>query len=129
MGGAVLLITVLIQGKFFWNPPTWPLRDERDPRWAWIAPLVPQKETVYWVGLDNYAWAPWRYFDTGRMAVGMTEAELAARLADDTSPIRFLALPRESRLAARLSGGGWRLVGQEPETQSDAQMLWVREHP
>lgn len=83
---------------------------DRDPRWAWVAANVPETETVYWLGLTNYAYGPWRFYDSGRKAVGVTAQEVEHLPAN----ARFVALPVEDTHEALLQKMGFKPVSEEP---------------
>jgi hypothetical protein len=98
--------------KVYWGNSHPGLQD-RDLRWTWVAQQVPEDQGVYWQGLENYAWAPWRWFDTGRTAVGVTAAEIEKAAAG--TPIHYLSLPVGSPLEEKLRATGWEPLFRETE--------------
>jgi hypothetical protein len=114
--GFVVLMLVLLgkDTKAFWLMPG-SLQD-RDLRWGWVEKFVPKSDTVYYLGLDNYAFSQLRYFDTGRRgAVGVKEAELKIILSTPAHPARWVCLPKTSPLNATLQAAGWVGVIAEPD--------------
>ncbi|MGC4047038.1 MAG: glycosyltransferase family 39 protein [Armatimonas sp.] len=118
----------------FWFFPA--ALEDKDVRWAWVPKVVPASDTVYYLGLDNYALAPLRWFDTNRMAMGVTEAEIQ-RILDygKNQSIHWVSLPINHPLANSLEANGWTQVAWEnlsdtpPEMQSalsDAQRNFLR---
>jgi len=124
-GGFLLLLILLGRCKVYWDSRSWPLSSDRDPRWGWVAQVVQEGEAVYWYGLDNYAWAGWRFFDTGRQAVGVTEQNVARWLEKREPPPAYLAVPRDDTWAPRLSEAGWRQLYAETSA-ADAMVLFCR---
>jgi hypothetical protein len=133
------LILLLLPGMAksvvaFWLFPTTPV--DRDARWGWVTVVVPQDEAVHYLGLENYAFAPLRWFDTRRMALGVTEEELRRALdSEKPGPIRWLSLPQDHALNAALKAHGWKRMAHErfqvpPQefaaTLSDAQRNFLR---
>lgn len=144
----LLLVSLAKDIRAFWLYPTGP---DRDLRWRWIPQVVPPGEAVYYQGLENYAFAPLRWFDTGRTALGITDDEIRRAPEKPSSPIRYVCVARQSPLGAELKARGWRLVAYEdrpvatlaPERlaalsdaqrnflrlQDPPQALWVRPAP
>jgi hypothetical protein len=90
---------------------------DRDLRWGWVAKVVPEREAVYYLDLDNYAFSQMRYFDSGRqMAVGITVGELEALLVDPKRSARWVCLPKTSPQNAALQQAGWQPVIAEPDS-------------
>lgn len=114
LGVALLFVVVLAKDtKAFWLYPGGP-RD-RDLRWAWVAQVVPPAEAVYYPGLENYIFSQLRYFDSGRMAVGLSDTELETALTTPTSPVRWLCVGKQSPLVSRVQAAGWHPVFAEPD--------------
>lgn len=110
---AIFVILLAKDAKAFWLPPGGP--EDRDLRWSWVSKIVPAREAVYYLGLDNYAFSQLRYFDTGyRMAVGLTEKELEALLTHPAHPARWVCLAQSSPLNPRLKAAGWQPIVAEP---------------
>ena len=103
-----------------------------DQRWAWVEPLVPEGEAVYYESLENYAWAPLRWFDTGRMAVGLPSDQVKS----PSPEMRWLCVPTDGASAVALRRRGWKKMVQEqgrlpqasefPMELSDAQRLFLQ---
>ena len=82
-----------------------------------MAKVVPEREAVYYLGLENYAFSQLRYFDSGRrMAVGITVAELEALLTDPKRSARWVCLPKTSPQNATLQQAGWQPIIAEPDS-------------
>lgn len=112
---AILLILLAKDAKAFWLMPG--SLTDYDARWRWVAKLVPEREAVYYLGLENYAFSQLRYFDTGRrMAVGVTEAELTALLSDPKQAARWICLSKTAPQNAALQAAGWQPVVAEPDS-------------
>lgn len=112
--GAILLILLAKDAKAFWLLPL--TNTDRDLRWAWIEKQVPPRDAVYYLGLDNYAFAPLRYFDSGRrMAVGVTTGELEKLIGNPAHPAHWVCLPKTAPQNLALQKAGWRPVGAEPD--------------
>lgn len=109
----VLLVNLGKDAKAFWLfPMSW---QDRDLRWAWVASIVPKQEAVYYLGLSNYALSQLRFFDSRRMAVGLTEEELERVLDDPASSVHWLCLAKVSPYGAQLKAKGWEPVAVEPD--------------
>lgn len=121
--GLVLLFAAAFAKSLvaFWLFPTAPL--DKDARWQWISTKVPASETVYYLGLDNYAWAPLRWFDTDRMAVGLTEEELQ-KVLDYNKPdnVHWVSLPMNHPLNESLKAHGWTQIAWEQLSDMPAEM-------
>ena len=112
--GAILLILLAKDAKAFWLLP--PSSTDRDLRWAWIEKQVPSRDAVYYLGLENYAFAPLRYFDSGRrMAVGVTTGELEKLIDNPAHPAHWVCLPKTAPQNLALQKAGWRPVIAEPD--------------
>jgi hypothetical protein len=66
---------------------------------------------VGYVGLANYGEAQWRYFDSGRQAVGITQAEA------EQGKLPYVSLRKEQPMPA-----GWERMHTEPDI-SAARLL------
>lgn len=108
-----LLVSLAKDAKAFWlYRGSW---QDRDLRWAWVARFVPKAEAVYYPGLSNYALSQLRFFDSGRMAVGLTEGEVDQALRDPASPVRWLCLDKTASRGRELRARGWEPVVAEPD--------------
>jgi hypothetical protein len=109
--------------KVYWGGII-PGLQNRDRRWGWVEGQVPDGETVYWLGLPNYAWASWRWFDSRRQAFGVDIPDVEKALQDSASPIHYLAVPQDNVLCARLQSEGWEQVYLETDVpQPPPQVL------
>lgn len=133
IGAAILCAVALAKDvKAFWLLPS-SLQD-RDLRWSWVAKIVPENEAVYYEGLDNYAWAPLRWFDSRRMAVGFPPERAEDTLSQTT--VRWLSVSSVGPTAALARARGWQTVVSEigqlptaaqlPSDLSDAQRNFQR---
>ncbi|WP_309709227.1 hypothetical protein, partial [Armatimonas sp.] len=112
---AILLILLAKDTKAFWLMPL--TFQDRDLRWGWVAKVVPEREAVYYLGLENYAFSQIRYFDSGRrMAVGITVGELEALLTDPKHTVHWVCLPKTSQQNATLQRAGWQPIIAEPDS-------------
>lgn len=93
----------------------------REPRWSWVEKTTPPGATVYWENLDNYSWSCWRWFDSRRTALGLTEAEAIKAADDPGSSVLYVAAPREGTLSRALQSRGWKPVYQEPENAAPTE--------
>jgi 4-amino-4-deoxy-L-arabinose transferase-like glycosyltransferase len=117
----VLLVNVAKGVRAFLLFPTSPM--DRNGRWAWVPNVVPDGATVYYVGLENYALAPLRWFDTNRMALGITEETLDDVLAGGHREIIWLCLDRRHPKVQKLKAAGWRPEVVESFTMPTPEML------
>ncbi len=108
---------------------------DKDSRWSWVRGVVPPGATVYYLDLENYAFAPLRWFDTERMAVGVTERELSELIARPEKTKSWISLPKSHALTGQLKDLGWKKIAWEsfsepPPDQilelSDAQRNFLR---
>lgn len=139
IGFWVLLLPCLAKDmKVYWGNSRLKLQD-RELRWQWVTGYVPADETVYWYGLENYSWAPWRWYDSGRKAIGISDKELEAALVSPVSSVHYVCLPAKNALSTRLEKAGWKQLFQESplptpppellERMSMAQQAYIRALP
>lgn len=85
----------------------------REARWSWVEGVTPAGATVYWNNLDNYSWSCWRWFDSRRLALGVTESEAQHAMDDPKSDVCYLVVPQEGLLAQQLATRGWKRLFAE----------------
>jgi hypothetical protein len=94
--------------------------EAQNARWRWVTQHVPLGSTVYYEGLDNYANSQWRYIDTERYAVGLTDAQITAKLVAPTSNLHYLCVSRDSKIQTALQANGWKPIVEEPPFDKEA---------
>lgn len=133
VGAAMQFSILLVRDKVYFDNIGWPGTSQRDPRWNWVQDVVPSDKAVFWMGLSSYAWAPWRFFDSNRYALG--EPNTFGRTSINSStffdskhpPCDFVAAPNSRRdWQGRLRQLGWRPIYRESPDRSDAVTLFTR---
>jgi hypothetical protein len=133
VGAAVQFSVLLVRDKVYFDQMGWPGTNERDPRWNWVQDIVPRGKTVFWLGLPAYAWAPWRFFDSGRYALGEPNV-FAGYSTSNTNFFKskqplcdFVAAPSARHdWQEQLLQRGWRPIYRENLRTSDAVTLFTR---